>query len=82
MPGRVVSLFWRHASASRSPLFKTLQLQQRRTLTSYIERVAPDVGAIYRKLVEHPRKLDSTAPMTCNFVSQVVDLWAQKIQRK
>lgn len=54
-------------------------MDQRRALGSYIKHAQPDVGKIYNKLLNQSATM--TAPIDCNFVSQVVDRWAENSNR-
>ena len=51
-----------------------LLLQQARAFCSDVGKNHRDIGEIYAELLEQP----STAPIACNFVSQVLDRWAEQ----
>ncbi len=53
-------------------------MKQKRLLCSSIQHINPNVGEIYYNLLNQS---DTTAPIACNFISQVVDQWATKSGR-
>lgn len=65
--------------------FKTLQLvrtnprlaQQARLFSTEISKQHPDVGQVYSRLLEQ----SATIPISCNFITEVVDRWADEGER-
>lgn len=54
-------------------------MDQRRAQGSYIKHAKPDIGKIYNKLLNQSATI--ITPIACNFVSQVVDRWAENSNR-
>jgi acyl-coenzyme A synthetase/AMP-(fatty) acid ligase len=60
--------------SAASPLLR----QQARALCTAVKRVRPDVGEVYGTLLEQS---SASTPVACNFISQVVDRWAEAPHR-